>query len=454
VRARFRHHTAHLLEGSGPLLIALSGGLDSVALLHLLRFGGSRRVLYAAHFDHRMRTGSAGDAAWVRGLCRAWDVPLIAAAAEVVPRSEADARRQRYSFLEAALTECGADLLLTAHHADDQAETVLFRLARGTGLAGLAGIPARRGRIVRPLLPFTRADLMAYATASGLRWREDPTNLDVRYARNRIRHVVLPALEAVSAGATARIAQLARRAADAESGWAAVVEGALPHVIAGRSATAVELARDQLLGYDPHVRARVLRHLLRDFGVVPDRTATAALMAFVRDGASGGAVQVGGGVRMIREFDRIRIERPPEPGTDSEQGVRIDAPVTGEAVLMLGGAQRRVDWGVAAREHADGAAGTNAGAETAQFDPAALRFPLHIRGWQPGDRMRLPGGRRKLKKLFQQHRVGRAARARVPVLVDAAGIVLWVAGVARSTDAQPSGAQRVFTITVMDGSPF
>jgi tRNA(Ile)-lysidine synthase len=87
VLTRFRSHAADLLEGSGSLLVAVSGGLDSVALLHLLRFGGTVRSLHAAHFDHRMRAGSAGDATWVRGLCRAWDIPLVSGVAETVPRS-------------------------------------------------------------------------------------------------------------------------------------------------------------------------------------------------------------------------------------------------------------------------------------------------------------------------------------------------------------------------------
>src|SRR5690606_15955834 len=116
----------------------------------------------ATHFDHAMRPGSGADAQWVAGLCRAWDVPLAAARAEDPPRSEAAARELRYAFLHAAAERFAAETLVTAHHADDQAETVLFRLARGTGLAGLAGIPERRGIIARPLLAFTRGELAAY----------------------------------------------------------------------------------------------------------------------------------------------------------------------------------------------------------------------------------------------------------------------------------------------------
>src|SRR5690606_38570557 len=150
---------------------------DSVVLLHLLRCGRRRDALYAAHLDHGMRPDSADDAAWVAGLCRAWGVPLVTERAAQLPRSETEARAVRYAFLESAADRLGADRIATAHHADDRIETVLARLARGTNVRGLAGIPIRRGRYVRPLLRYRRREIEAYARAVGLRWREDPTNV-------------------------------------------------------------------------------------------------------------------------------------------------------------------------------------------------------------------------------------------------------------------------------------
>jgi len=160
-----------------PVLVALSGGLDSVVLLHLLRFGkGLPPVrLQAAHFDHRMRADSGSDAEWVKGLCQAWDVPLHLGLADAISASEEEAREKRYEFLLGVKDEVGARWLLTAHHADDQAETVLFRIFRGTGLPGLAGIPRRRSPgVFRPLLPFSREALEGYASCHGIRHRQDP----------------------------------------------------------------------------------------------------------------------------------------------------------------------------------------------------------------------------------------------------------------------------------------
>ncbi|HEX2080859.1 MAG TPA: tRNA lysidine(34) synthetase TilS, partial [Longimicrobium sp.] len=203
-RTPFAERVRRSLDGLGVrgtgahVLVAVSGGCDSVTLLHLLRFAaddGTLRIT-AAHFDHAMRPGSARDAAWVRGLCAAWQVPMVEARAETPPRTEAEAREARYAFLRRAQAQAGATHLATAHHADDQAETVLFRVLRGTGIRGLAGIPPRDGAgLVRPLLPFWRAEIVRYARAEGLCWREDPSNRGTGYARNRIRLQLLPAIE-------------------------------------------------------------------------------------------------------------------------------------------------------------------------------------------------------------------------------------------------------------------
>lgn len=407
--------------------MALSGGLDSVVLLHLLRFAlpqAARRVS-AAHFDHSMRPGSAADAAWVRGLCAAWGVPLHAGAASVPLRTEAEARTARYAFLRRAADDAGAVAVLTAHHADDQAETVLFRLARGAGLRGAAGIPPRRGRLRRPLLSEPRAALEAYALRHGLTWREDPTNAQAGYARNRIRHAVLPELERLQPGAAAALARFADRARAAERTLEARTRTALRRALEVRAEGVIELARPVLLGYDAELRARVLRQALRALGVRVGAAGTRAALAFISTGAAGGRVSVGRGAEVERAFERIlvRAARPPRP---TDRPLRVPGADDGAGEALLGGHRFAVAWGTG---HPGGTG------HAAEFDLSAVAFPLELRAWHPGDRVALGFGTKKVKKLFVERRLPRAERTATPLVVDATGRVLWVVGVACSTHA-------------------
>jgi hypoxanthine phosphoribosyltransferase len=425
-----RHLTVTDLLPDGPALIALSGGRDSVALLHLLRFPLGRSGLVAAHFDHAMRPDSAADADWVAGLCRAWDVPLVRERAPFPPRSEAEARTLRYAFLHAAAGRVGASRIVTAHHADDQAETLLFRLLRGTGPRGLMGIPERRGDIVRPLLPFGRDEIDEYAKRHAVPCRDDPTNTDPKYARNRIRHRLLPALEALSPGTRDALLAVGAAALALDEAWSAVLRPVLHDVVLREHEEAVELARTRLLAYDSHVSARIVRHLLRRFGSSPGRAGTRAALEFIMSGASGGQVRVAGGVRIRRDFDRIWLGRATDP-VAPDRDLVIPAAGRGNGSARVGGVDVVVDWRMLT-DAGDGDAGC--------FDADALRFPLTLRGWRAGDRIRLKYGTKKLKKLFAERRIGRNARARVPVLADDAGRVLWVVGVARSVVAAPGAA--------------
>ncbi|NGY03546.1 tRNA lysidine(34) synthetase TilS [Solimonas terrae] len=202
--------------------VALSGGLDSTALLHLLHESGVPN-LRAVHVHHGLQAAADGWARQVRGQCRALDVPLSVRRVRVDPRHgggpEAAAREARYAAF-AAMLKAG-DLLATAHHRDDQAETVLLRALRGTGIAGLAAMPVLAafgaGRLWRPLLDQPRAELHRFAERRGLQWIDDPHNQDARYARSYLRTELMPRLGAHWPQAAASLARLAQRAADAEA---------------------------------------------------------------------------------------------------------------------------------------------------------------------------------------------------------------------------------------------
>ena len=420
------------------VVVALSGGLDSVALLHLLRFplAGLGLVLRAAHLDHAMRPGSAADAAWVRGLCRAWDVPVTVERLDPPATGEADARSRRYAFLERAAPE-GA-WILTAHHRDDQAETVLFRAIRGTGIRGLRGIAPRRGRVLRPLLPFGRDEIRAYADAVGLGFRVDPTNRDPGYARNQLRHEAIPALERARPGAARSLARLAERARAAERGWSAALDRLEDEVVIEEEEGGATLARDVLHSYHRDLRARVLRHVLRRYGSPPDRRGTHAALEFISSGPSGGEIHLAGGIRLERDFDRIRIVTDPTPEPE-DVPLDVPGPDPGAGHARIGGRRLLVRWGPAGTEGVEPEGGVTIPAPS---------FPLTVRGWRPGDRIRFDYGSKKLAQLFGERQMDRRARRRAPLVVDAHGRVLWVAGVARAEGVGEDGVG--FRITVTD----
>jgi tRNA(Ile)-lysidine synthase len=294
--------------------VACSGGVDSLVLLHLLRFSAADLgvQLKVAHFDHRMRSGSDDDATWVQGLATAWDLPFVGGAASRSPKDEADARDLRYAFLEGIIA-CGeAEAVLTAHHADDQVETVLFRALRGTGVTGLEGIPERRPPgIVRPLLPYSRAELEAYAAHHHLRPRVDPTNGSLAFARNRVRLRLLPLLEEVHPGARGGLLRLARNASRAGEALEALLTPLRVDVEVARGERAIELDRNRLLAFPPSVRPELLRSLARSVGIRLSESGTGLADEFITAAKPGGRLDLGGGTRIERSGGRFRLTGAP-----------------------------------------------------------------------------------------------------------------------------------------------
>jgi tRNA(Ile)-lysidine synthase len=342
--------------------VAVSGGADSLALLHALRtLAGPRGWRLAVlTVDHGLRPGSAADAAFVADHAKALGLPtrvLTLTAGDLDPHRpagpEAAARAARYAALWPAAGELGCDWLATGHTLDDQAETVLLQLLRGAGPDGLAGMTVRTGRLLRPLLGVRRADTHAACTAVGLTWREDPTNAEDSPLRNRVRSQLLPLLEELRPGATGTLARTATLAAD-ERDWlgplAAATLAATTHTV-GPGATPREGGerRDmeggsggereggvdvvdlpippsatrppgarQSLGLDAEALAalpvalgrRVVRAAARRAGVaVPDAAATDRVLALTAAADGDGTGWPGGSAR--REGRVVRLGPPP-----------------------------------------------------------------------------------------------------------------------------------------------
>lgn len=318
---------------------------------------------------------------------------------EPLDRDHAALRRARYAWLRATARRHGADRVATGHHRDDQAETVLFRILRGTGNRGLAGIPARRGRLVRPLLPFRRGELEAWLVGRGTEPFDDPSNRDVRYARSRLRHDLLPALEStIGPGVTDSLVRIGELAADARRVTDQVAEGVLASFADGTAPL-----------WPAELRAEALRLAARRHGVRLRGGAARRAAAAMVDLTSGHGLDVGGGLRLERTFDTWAVQCPaPAPGPD--RPLRIEEPTGGEGEARLGGRRWHVRWG--------SAAANQPGSVRVALHVPGDHYPLAIRAREPGDRMDLPGGRRKLGDLLREARIPARERATVPVVAD------------------------------------
>jgi tRNA(Ile)-lysidine synthase len=280
------------LAGDPAVLIACSGGPDSVALTHLVVESGARAVA-VAHVDHRLRPDSMDDARVAEGHAAALRVPWRYAAVDVVKgRSiEEGARTARWSALRRMAADLGADVIATGHSADDQAETVLMRLARGSGITGLAAMGERDGDIWRPLLGWRRAALRAVCEERGWAFAEDPTNLDRRFERNRVRLDVLPLL---GERAVPSLARLARLAADDEDLLETLAAGAPVNVSEEGSTATIEL--DWLAGTHRALARRAVRRAARLAGAPYPPPADR-----IDDALAGRGGDLGGGLHARRE---------------------------------------------------------------------------------------------------------------------------------------------------------
>jgi tRNA(Ile)-lysidine synthase len=271
VRRTVRRHD--LLPPGSVVLVGLSGGSDSVALtlllLELARYGGFQ-VAAAAHLNHQIRPTAARDEAFCRGFAARLSLPLITETADVPGYAAAQrlsledaARRLRYPFLERAAAQAAATVIAVGHTQDDQAETLLLKLARGAGMTGLGGIYPRRDTVVRPLLDVSRAELQAFLRERAQPWEDDESNADLANPRNRVRHRVLPALEEASGGAVrpalARAAALIRE----DGQWLDEEASRRYPGLCVQAAGAVEIDAARLAAEPLPIRRRVLLRALR-----------------------------------------------------------------------------------------------------------------------------------------------------------------------------------------------
>jgi len=448
-------------RASGAAVVAaVSGGPDSMTLLHLLldmaRSDGFQVV--AAHVNHRFR-GAESDAEeeLVRRTAESWGVPCETAAIDVPAYIAASglnpqeaAREKRYAFLREVALRHGAAAIALAHHADDQAETVLMRLLRGTGIAGLAGIPARRAEkeveLVRPLLRISKQELLHYAERHSIPFALDSSNADRHYFRNEIRLEALPMLERYNPQLKASLLRLADVAA-VENDYMEAAAGQALAETAVREGEGWSLDRRRFRSLHVALQRRLIKLILKyvkpSCGSPEYARIEEAAAAIAAERPAVARIDLGGGWALVRNYDDVYIGPPrPVPGAFEQKVPAFDCDVAAPGSRAVFHFRRREGPGGAAYSRW----------ETA-FDESALVLPLVVRSRRPGDRFEPLGlnGSKKVQDMFVDAKIPRSARDEWPLLADAEGTILWLPGLRRSRHALPDADTRTTVRVVLSG---
>jgi tRNA(Ile)-lysidine synthase len=421
-----------LLEGSRSAVVLISGGADSACAL-----AGTAELLGAAnvcalHLNYGLRPDSGEDEGACGRIAAQLGVEMRVEHPELAGGNvQAAARDARYAAAERVRAELGAAVVVTGHTRTDLAETVIYRLAASPGRRALLGLAPRRGRVVRPLLGISREQTREIARAAGLPFRDDPTNAEPLYARNRIRAEVLPVLAEIAPATEQTIAATWAELAEEGDALDAVADDALTAMGVGPGVPAIPGA--QLAELHPAIARLALRRFAeRSLGTqVSLSRARAAEILRLAAGREGGTLELGDGNDAVIEHGHIRIA--------AAGGTPVPDPVT----LPIPGRAGFGDWELRAELAASPAPAS--GPEVAQLDPGTLGAEVVVRVWEEGDRMRPIGldGTKSLQDLFVDAKVPRSLRRRLPVVLSGERIA-WVAGVAVSEEFRaPPGMSQV-----------
>ncbi len=442
-----------LVHAGDRVGVAVSGGADSVALLRLLLDLRAELgiVLSVVHFNHKLRVADSDrDERFVRQLAEQHDLEFFGGDGDVRQTAdkshlgvEAAARQLRYVYFSEILASRGLNRIATGHTLDDQAETVLLRLARGAGIQGLAGIyPAlpltAGGWVVRPLLTTRRQELEGYLNSLGQAWREDKSNRDLRFARNRLRHGILPRLERnLNPSVREALAATAEIARAEEIYWREQVDAALPRAW---DAGARKLIASVLGGYPLALRRRIVRAAGESLGVRLDFGHVAQILEVACDPSSCDAkAALPHNWLLTREKDAVRFV-PPEARSADKHGYSY--------VLRVPGAVELPEAGISleAALVSDNQASYNSQHLCGEhfFAPELLAKELQVRNWRAGDRFwpsqtKAP---KKIKELLQERHISGEARVSWPLIVSGDEII-WLRGFPAPAHLRPRGGHAV-----------
>jgi len=450
------------------VLVGLSGGADSVALLAVLKRlrPACGIALTAAHFNHKTRASESDrDEAFVRALCNSAGIDLICASLKITTRprgmSEEDyLRRSRYGFLEKARRKTGATRIALGHHQGDQAETVLMNIIRGAGLNGLSGIPPVRnaGTLIRPLIDCSRREIVDYLAAEGLSFVDDSSNADERFLRNRIRSSLMPEIEKrfnPAIGETlCRLAEIIRTENDY---MREQVQRRLSHWRDARNpGSPLDVPIAELTALHPALQRRAILEIARDESAEDAAIGAEHVEAVLELAAGanpGGSLDLPGGLRVGRRYGLLNFRRVSRTGGQPRRGsepqnsgesFRFEVPIPG--TVRIPGGTMRIRFRELRRVPS-----TLSEERKAFLDLDRIAFPLVVRSALPGDRIQPLGmkGTRKLKSVFIDEKIPREHRGGIPVVADGIS-VLWVPGVRLSERVRVGkGSKRILSAEIV-----
>lgn len=438
-----------LWSPNDTIVVAVSGGPDSVALLRVLHEVSLQRMpltLICAHVNHGFRAESVQEAEFVRKMAKELGIPFEMAVFNIPSfmkesglGAQEAARKKRYEFLISTALAYGASSVALAHHADDQAETVLMRLLRGSGPSGLAGMRWKRTEkkveLIRPFLRINKTALIELCNIRGYSYAEDASNALVKYKRNAVRLEVLPFLEKYNGRLTQSLTQLAEIVGAEDEFMEEAAEKCFKDLVQSKQGK-YTLERVGFASVPSALQRRliklILNYLSADHSVVDFNKIEAVRRGSLQEYPTTWSLDLGGGLTCMRQYDIILFSSKP-PQQQASYTYRLSLP---ESRLIVDEIGKVLTMNVLEREGFF-VQGESSGKMSAWFDLDELVFPLTVRSRLPGDIIKVMGlnGSKKVKDIYIDDKIPSSDRALIPLVCDGLGNIIWIPGIRRSMHA-------------------